>query len=248
MALFLKKFPEMKKSRQNIIFAVAFSLAIHLAMGAALFYGLSNKSVSSLSVHKLNLVWVALAAKNKPGMGAADRYFVAAATTSNASSKAAAQELPKAGKGNREVLDTSPEPGFSGSVILAGYNGPVTAMAQKEQAYNAPANKAEASVSPSAPVTDAYPLYRENVPPLYPELARIRGYEGIVLVHAEILPDGRVGSLKIRKSSGYAILDKSALDAVKPWKFEPAKKSGKPSAAWVELPIKFVLHDDSSPS
>ena len=72
----------------------------------------------------------------------------------------------------------------------------------------------------------AYPLYKENSPPAYPEIARVRGYEGIVLVFAEILPDGRVGNMKIRKSSGYAILDQSAIEAVKPWKFEPAKKSG----------------------
>ncbi|HPR15334.1 MAG TPA: energy transducer TonB, partial [Smithella sp.] len=87
----------------------------------------------------------------------------------------------------------------------------------------------------------AYPLYRENTPPVYPEMARLRGYEGIVLVFAEILPTGRVGDVKIRKSSGYAILDQSAIQAVKPWKFEPAKKAGNPFTAWVELPIKFML-------
>ncbi|PKN05990.1 MAG: energy transducer TonB, partial [Deltaproteobacteria bacterium HGW-Deltaproteobacteria-7] len=54
--------------------------------------------------------------------------------------------------------------------------------------------------------------------------------------------------IKIRKSSGYAILDQSAIQAVKPWKFEPAKKSGNPFAAWVELPIKFILHHDGSQS
>ena len=78
---------------------------------------------------------------------------------------------------------------------------------------------------------------------LYPEIARIRGYEGIVLLSAEILPDGRVGNTKIKKSSGYTILDQAALDGVKPWKFEPAKKSGKPFTLWVELPITFHISD-----
>jgi protein TonB len=86
------------------------------------------------------------------------------------------------------------------------------------------------------------------MPPVYPEIARVRGYEGVVLVAAEILPNGRVGNIKIRKSSGYAILDQSALEGVKPWKFEPAKKSGKPFTIWVEVPIKFVLHNDNSRS
>ncbi len=91
----------------------------------------------------------------------------------------------------------------------------------------------------------AYPLYRENSPPVYPEIARMRGYEGLVLIFAEILPNGRVGEVKIRKSSGYAILDQSALQAIKPWKFEPARKAGNPFTAWVELPIKFILKNHS---
>jgi protein TonB len=86
------------------------------------------------------------------------------------------------------------------------------------------------------------------MPPAYPEMARVRGYEGVVLIAAEILPTGRVGSVKIHKSSGYAILDQSALEAVKPWKFEPAKKSGRPFTLWVEVPIKFVLYNDKSSS
>ncbi|HDQ04311.1 MAG TPA: energy transducer TonB, partial [Deltaproteobacteria bacterium] len=88
----------------------------------------------------------------------------------------------------------------------------------------------------------------ENMPPVYPEIARVRGYEGIVLVSAEILTTGRVENAKIRKSSGYSILDQSALNAVKAWRFEPAKKSGRPFTMWVEVPIKFVLKADKSSS
>jgi TonB family protein len=94
----------------------------------------------------------------------------------------------------------------------------------------------------------AYPLYKENSPPEYPAIARVRGYEGLVLVSAEVLPSGRVGEVKVRKSSGYAILDQSALKAVKPWRFEPARKSGNPFTAWVELPIKFILKNENSKS
>ncbi|ESP62462.1 hypothetical protein SMITH_434 [Smithella sp. ME-1] len=54
--------------------------------------------------------------------------------------------------------------------------------------------------------------------------------------------------MKIRKSSGYAILDRSAMEAVRPWKFEPAKKSGNPFTVWVDLPIKFILHSQNSTS
>ncbi|MBE9546403.1 MAG: energy transducer TonB [Proteobacteria bacterium] len=95
----------------------------------------------------------------------------------------------------------------------------------------------------TAKVTLAVPRYDENVPPIYPAIARKRGYEGVVLLSAEILIDGRVGELKIKKSSGYNILDRSALKAVKKWKFEPAKRMGYPITMWVEVPVKYVLRD-----
>ena len=92
--------------------------------------------------------------------------------------------------------------------------------------------------------TRAYPSHRENPRPDYPELARVRGYEGTVLLAAEILADGRVGNIRISKSSGYDILDESAIRNVKTWKFEPAKKFGKPHKDWVEVPYKFLLEDE----
>jgi TonB family protein len=89
----------------------------------------------------------------------------------------------------------------------------------------------------------AVPRYRENTPPAYPTIARMRGYEGIVLLAAEIFADGRVGSLKIKQSSGYGVLDRSAVKAVQTWKFEPGRRLGKPVSVWVDVPVKFILKD-----
>ena len=90
----------------------------------------------------------------------------------------------------------------------------------------------------------AVPRYRENVHPAYPLIARMRGYEGVVLISAEISVYGRVEDLKIKRSSGYAVLDRSAREAVKTWKFEPGRKMGKPADMWVDVPVKFVLRDN----
>jgi len=92
--------------------------------------------------------------------------------------------------------------------------------------------------------TMAKPRYRENASPVYPPEARLRGQQGIVVVHAEILPEGRAGVLKVKTSSGYTLLDQSALDAVRTWRFEPARKMGMPVAVLVEVPIRFVLKPD----
>jgi protein TonB len=64
-----------------------------------------------------------------------------------------------------------------------------------------------------------------------------------VLLAAEILSDGRVGQLVVKKSSGYLTLDQSALDAVKRWKFIPAMWMGKAVSAWVDVPVKFRLSE-----
>ena len=96
----------------------------------------------------------------------------------------------------------------------------------------------------AAPVSHtslAKPRYRENAPPSYPQSARFRGQEGVVLINAEILADGRTGVLKIKTSSGFDVLDRQALDAVRTWKFEPARRMGQAVSAWVDIPVRFVL-------
>ena len=85
------------------------------------------------------------------------------------------------------------------------------------------------------------PGYLEHNHPIYPMAARIRGYEGLVLVAAEISTDGSVRSVRVEKSSGYAMLDRSALEAVKTWTFQPGTKMGQPVVMWVKVPVKFML-------
>ena len=53
--------------------------------------------------------------------------------------------------------------------------------------------------------------------------------------------DGSVERLKLAQSSGYERLDQSALDAVRRWKFVPAKQGERAIAAWVMVPVVFNL-------
>jgi TonB family protein len=235
---------KVKKNTKNVLLAIVFSASIHIAVGLILLPDLSNKSIFTGRLNHLNLFWVALETKNDAGP-AATIPRPAAVLPPDASEIVPIQKTPVIGETGQGAAQIPEGTGLAGAVTLAGHGGSVKAV--KEQTYNLSGVAAgETAGNLSAPGgTSAYPLYRENKPPVYPEIARIRGYEGIVLVAVEILPDGRVGNMKIRKSSGYAILDQSAVEAVKPWKFEPARKQGKPFAIWVELPIKFVLHDDN---
>ena len=86
-----------------------------------------------------------------------------------------------------------------------------------------------------------HPRYAENPKPVYPLEAREKGYQGEVLLRVEVLSNGRVGQVEVKKSSGYEVLDQSALVAVKKWKFIPARKGEVAIPFWVNIPIKFQL-------
>ena len=95
---------------------------------------------------------------------------------------------------------------------------------------------------PYAPVLrDAIPLYRINPTPEYPRIARRRGYNGTVVLKVLVNKYGRVSHLKIFESSGYSVLDKSALRSVKNWLFEPGMKGNINVGMWVMVPIRFRL-------
>jgi len=85
------------------------------------------------------------------------------------------------------------------------------------------------------------PKYYRNPKPRYPRIARRQGYEGIVVLKVEILPNGRVGEIRVKKSSGHRMLDRSALNTVKRWKFIPARRGEDPIGMWAEIPIRFEL-------
>ncbi|HAD87376.1 MAG TPA: hypothetical protein DCG48_08445 [Rhodospirillaceae bacterium] len=83
--------------------------------------------------------------------------------------------------------------------------------------------------------------YRRRTPPLYPRRALEMGQQGQVLLHAEILPNGRPRALKIAESSGHRLLDVAALAAVRDWRFEPSNIDGAAVTSWVRVPVQFVI-------
>ena len=95
--------------------------------------------------------------------------------------------------------------------------------------------------SSSGGVGGGYARYAENPKPPYPEEARKNGMEGEVLLRVEVLADGQVGGIEVKRSSGHEILDRSALSTVKQWKFIPANRGNGSIACWVNIPIKFHL-------
>lgn len=83
--------------------------------------------------------------------------------------------------------------------------------------------------------------YLSNPPPAYPLAARRRGIEGTALVRAEISAEGECLRAELKKSSGAEMLDQAALEAVRKWRFVPAKRGSQAVVAWVEVPLTFKL-------
>ena len=86
---------------------------------------------------------------------------------------------------------------------------------------------------------EQFPSAAERVAPSYPESARAKGVQGTVMVQALVGRDGRV--LDARVTSGVPGLDEAAIEAVRQWRFEPARTQGRPVAVWVAVPVKFTL-------
>ncbi len=86
--------------------------------------------------------------------------------------------------------------------------------------------------------------YLKNPTPAYPLLAIRQGAQGQVLLLVEVLTDGRAGRIDLEKSSGHAALDAAAINAVRAWRFTPARKDGLLAAQTVSIPIQFNLKDE----
>jgi periplasmic protein TonB len=80
--------------------------------------------------------------------------------------------------------------------------------------------------------------------PDYPPASRRAGEEGTVTLAAYVLESGKVGEIKVVKSSGFDKLDDAALkDVQRNWRFVPGKEDGKPVAMWHTFQVTFRLTD-----
>ncbi len=100
----------------------------------------------------------------------------------------------------------------------------------------------KASFNASAPVSvDLNAAYRLNPTPDYPPMALRRGWEGTVRLRVTLDIQGHPTRVDLAASSGYPMLDESALAAVRRWQFRPATRLGEAVVATVEVPIAFKL-------
>lgn len=141
------------------------------------------------------------------------------------------------------VLETSPSeadsrgPGVGGGVG----SGSGTGLGEGDGPGIGPGSGGGTGGGPYRPGSGIEPprLLRE-IKPDYTEDARRRGVEGDVVMEIVIRRDGSVGEVRILGGLGYG-LDQRAADAVRQWRFAPARRQGSPVDVIVEVAVEFRL-------
>ena len=95
------------------------------------------------------------------------------------------------------------------------------------------------------PGFDIAPKVTIQVPPVYPPQALKDGIVGTVYLETKIDALGTVSAVKVTKSDA-DVLNDAAMEAVRKWRFTPAKKDGKDIACTVTIPFKFQLSKDGT--
>jgi len=85
------------------------------------------------------------------------------------------------------------------------------------------------------------PILVSTVIPSYPENARRLGIEGQVVLRFVVDQSGRV-EREIDVLTSVPMLDQAAIDAVRQWRFSPARdRDGNPVRVMVSVPLQFTL-------
>ncbi len=156
--------------------------------------------------------------------------------------KAAAPQTPTLVPENQQISETVTEP--VAAPVLSSQVKNVSAVGTTSDLAEMSRTPPQVEESGADSYQEALPRYDINPLPKYPEVARRRGLEGTVTLEVLVLADGRVGEMDLVGSSGFNILDKAALKAVRHWQFKPAISLSAPVESRVLVPVDFVLNDN----
>jgi protein TonB len=77
--------------------------------------------------------------------------------------------------------------------------------------------------------------------PEYSEEARKAKYQGTVVLWLVVSPEGKPQQIRVQRSLGMG-LDEKAIEAVRQWRFEPAKKDGQAVPVMINVEVNFRLY------
>jgi periplasmic protein TonB len=145
--------------------------------------------------------------------------------------------------------DIAPVPTAMATLPAIGEPAPApgpSAPAMSDATVALPASAPIVASKPPSPAPDgvtrtARPQGGYQVRPAYPSAPRRLGIQGTTMLRVHVLADGRIGDVLVEHSAGHPDLDQAAMDAVRRWRFEPARRGTDAVAMWVLLPVEFRL-------
>jgi len=90
-------------------------------------------------------------------------------------------------------------------------------------------------------IVDEAPQVLVEVPPVYPPIAMEAGVDGTVDLDVLVCKNGLVYDIAHVAGTSIPMLGSAASEAVRKWRFKPARIKGFFSAAWTRVHVKFVL-------
>lgn len=161
-----------------------------------------------------------------PGTSSPSTSPVTEATTAATQNVAPAEPVSSSAKdASVDVLaPVKPAPPVGGLVVTE--NGKVV--------YRSSSEEPKASIS--HPATRAL---IHKVKPEYPAEARAQNVQGPVVLDVQVLSDGTVGTIVV--VSGDPLLARSAVDAVKRWRYQPESANGQGVESQTRITVRFTL-------
>ncbi len=118
------------------------------------------------------------------------------------------------------------------------------AKAQAAAPVSVPAGSRTPALAATAVVAARYDAaYLNNPKPSYPAISRRMGEQGEVLLRVRVMRDGLPRDVEILAPSGSPRLDRAAAEAVRGWRFTPARQGDEAVESWLRVPIVFRLDD-----
>lgn len=164
-------------------------------------------------------------------------------TSAGRAAHVATFERPGSASGIRYKTAPPTAPAVSPASALAAKT---TADVEESREPRASSEAAQSQLSPAATRAQVQALLLSHLQRYfeYPYLARARGWQGMVWLSVTVRPDGILDAVHVAKSSGYALLDRSAMEAMQHvGQVAEARRWLRDESVELPLPIVYRLTD-----
>lgn len=234
--------PAAQTNKRPMLLGAA-AVAAVLLVAAGLVFRSTSKEVPPPAVSAPAPASVAL----PPAAAAAAPVPVAVKAEGRAKPAVAQAEQPKTSK-PAESAAVEPKLRTAKPVIEIAAAQPKPQQEQEMQAPKlslAPNDAALSSISklpaalPARPKSELVPATLiSRTTPVYPQMARLMGTYGAVLMNVTVSPQGSVSAVRV--ISGAPQLRQAAISAVRQWRYKPAMLNGQPTESTAEVQINFT--------